>query len=121
MKCLKRNKRLFYYQLYLGKEKTRDENGFYTGEEVPVYSSVTTCLGNISPSKGTTEAELFGSSVQYDRVIVIDDADCPIDEHTVLFIDKKPEGAVPKYDYIVKKVARSLNSVSYAISKVDVS
>ena len=57
-------------------------------------------------------------------MIVTDDLLCPIDENTVLFIDKEPgytEDGTPLYDYIVKRVARSLNSISYAVSKVSVS
>ena len=57
-------------------------------------------------------------------MIVTDDLSCPIDENTVLFIDKEPEyddNGNPLYDYIVKRVAKSLNSISYAVSKVTVS
>ena len=63
------------------------------------------------------------------------DADAPpIDEYTILWIDSVPEvdgngelavnkkgDVLTPHDYIVKKVARSLNSVSVAISKVKVS
>ena len=61
--------------------------------------------------------------VSYDKVIVTDDMDCPIAEDTVLFVDKNPEykDGKPLYDYIVKRVAKSLNSISIAISKVNVS
>ena len=58
----------------------------------------------------------------------------PIDEYSILWIDTMPElnadgslavdseGKVKTpHDYIVKKVAKSLNSVSYAVSKVSVS
>ena len=96
---------------------------------------------NISPANGSTQTEQFGNSVQYDKVIVTDDMQCPIDEQSVLFIDNlsdtvlqdeygKPlctEADTPlqvkdvRFDYIVKKVARSQNSVSYAVSRVDVS
>ena len=68
--------------------------------------------------------EQFGNFISYDKVIVTDDLTCPIDENTVLFIDKSPEyddDGNPLYDYIVKRVARSLNSISYAVSKVTVS
>ena len=57
----------------------------------------------------------------------------PIDEYSILWIDRVPQldenGAlalndegevITPHDYIVKKVARSLNSVSIAISKVNV-
>lgn len=123
MKCLKRNKRTFYCCLYEGKRKGTDEDGFYAGEETPVYSEPIAFQGNISSAKGETEIELFGSSLQYDKVIVLDDVHSPIDENTVLFIDKEPSFdsfGNPLFDYIIKRVARSLNSVSYAIERVKV-
>ena len=47
-----------------------------------------------------------------------------MDENTVLFIDKAPEydeEGSPLYDYRVKRVATSINSISYAVEKVSVS
>ena len=79
---------------------------------------------NISPATGVSQVEQFGKELKYDKVIVLDDITCPIDENSVLFVDKQPEkddDGNLLFDYIVKKVARSLNSVSIAISKVEVS
>lgn len=121
---MERNKTPFYYCLYKGKKSVVDENGDETGETQIVYSDPISFMANISPATGNTSVEQFGNSLQYDKVIVIDDASCPIDEYTALFIDKSPvfdSDGVPLFDYIVKKVARSLNSVSIAISKVEVS
>lgn len=80
-------------------------------------------LANISPASGAAQVEQFGQFVSYDKVIVTDDMSCPISEDTVLFVDKEPEydGKKPLYDYVVKRVAKSLNSISIAISKVNVS
>lgn len=141
MRCLNRNKTAFFYALYLGKKPIVDEDGNESGEYQTVYSAPVHMEANISPANGSTQAEPFGSSVQYDKVIVTDDTDCPIDEQSVLFIDNVTdtflhdeywnilctEADVPlqirdfQFDYIVKKVARSQNSISYAISRVDVS
>ncbi len=124
MRCMERNKRCFYYALFYRKEPIRDENGNLTGEYSIVYRSPVCIRANISPATGEAQAEQFGSDVDYDRVIVVDNVCCPIDEYTALCIDSPPdydeEGNLI-YDYIVKKVARSLNSVSYAVSKVKVS
>ena len=49
---------------------------------------------------------------------------CPIDENTVLFVDKEPEydaDGTPIYDYFVRRVAKSLNCISIAIAKVKTS
>lgn len=117
MRCLERNKRTFYYALF--SERVREGNGY-----IPVYSEPVALRGNISPATGSAHVEQFGNNVEYDKVIVLDNPDCPIDENSILFIEVEPElNSVGDYvyDYIVKKVARSLNSVSIAISKVKVS
>lgn len=124
MKCMERNKTAFYYCLYKGKKSVVDENEDETGETQVVYSEPFSLMANISPATGNTSVEQFGNSLRYDKVIVVDDVSCQIDEYTALFIDKSPAfdvDGVPLFDYIVKKVARSLNSVSIAISKVEVS
>ena len=124
MRCMERNKRCFHYALFDRKEPVLDEDGNRTGEHIVLYRNPVCFKANISPATGEAQVEQFGSDVDYDRVIVVDNPCCPIDEYTVLCIDIPPqydeEGNLI-YDYIVKKVARSLNSVSYAVSKVKVS
>lgn len=117
MKCLLRNKTKFYYAPYLRKERLG--SGYK-----PIYGEAVEESGNISPATGSTSVEQFGNNVEYDKVIVLDDTACPIDENSILFVDIEPTKNSNDdyvYDYIVKKIARSLNSVSIAISKVNVS
>lgn len=146
MRCLKRNQRPFYYCLYHGKTPLIDEYGNETGESIVTYEQPVMMYANISQATGQSNTEQFGSLENYDKVIVTDDVNCPIDENSVLFIDKEPEFtegvtidyrasdtvlgedtvnpvtiSIPAYDYIVRRVAKSLNSVSIAIKKVKVS
>ena len=127
MKTLLRNLRTFWYCLYDGKVELEDEDGNVTGDYAVQYQDPVALRGNISTARGTVQDEVFGQDISYDRVIVLDDPDCPIDENTVLFVDKEPEmvtdGTVtrPLFDYVVRRVARSLNSVAYAIERADVS
>ena len=139
MKCLKRNQTSFYYCLYSGAERYIDESGIESGEKIVLYDEAVPMVANISPANGYSNTEQFGNLENYDKVIVYEDVDCPIDENTVLFIDKEPEYTtaethqyiddewkevvhnIPVYNYTVRRVAKSLNSVSIAISKVDVS
>lgn len=124
MRCLERNKKCFYYALFDSKDPVKDEDGNFTGEYTVNYKAPVHMKANISPVIGEAQADLFGSDVDYDRVIVVDEPCCPIDEYSVLCIEITPdydeEGNLI-YDYIVKKVARSINSVSYAVSRVKVS
>lgn len=124
MKTLKRNQISFWYLLYVEKKDLKDEWGNETGESTIVYAPAVQMKANVSAATGYAQVEQFGNFAGYDKVIVTDDLSCPIDENSVLFIDKEPEYAedgTPLYDYIVKRVAKSLNSISYAVSKVSVS
>lgn len=120
MKLLKRNLSPFHYSLYTGKTPVTDSAGYETGESEITYAEPVAMRGNISPASGQSQIEQFGNLEQYDKVIVIDDMNCPIDENTVLYVDVSPGEGVT-YDYTVKKVAKSLNHIAYAISKVKVS
>lgn len=123
MRCMDRNKSAFWYLLYDGKTMNMSDDGYETGQMSVKYKDTVKMLANISPASGAAQVEQFGQFVSYDKVIVTDDIDCPIAEDTVLFVDKNPEyeDGKPLYDYIVKRVAKSLNSISIAISKVNVS
>lgn len=134
MKCMGRNKVRFFYSLYESKESIKDEYGNDTGEYNVIHGKPNEFMANISAAKGETTTRQFGESESYDKVIVMDNDAPSIDEYTILWVDTVPavdedgnletneDGeTITPHDYIVKKVAKSLNSVSIAISKVDVS
>lgn len=146
MRTLTRNKRPFWFCLYEDKIPIIDEYGNETSEYIIRYGTPTKMSANISPASGYAQTEQFGSLDNYDKVIVTDWVECPIDELSVLFIDKDVEYGeavtidyeesdtvlgddtatpvtveVPLYNYVVVRVARSINSVSIAVRKVDVS
>lgn len=124
MKIMERNKQEFHYCLYINFDPITDAEGNETGEHKVGYEAAVAMKANISAATGYAQVEQFGNFITYDKVIVTDDLSCPIDEHTVLFVDKKPEfdkEGNPLFDYTVRRVAKSLNSVAIAISKVTVS
>ena len=124
MRCMTRNKTKFYYASYVDETEILDDYGNATGEYAVTYGNPITLYGNISAAQGEMQSRQFGESEMYDKVIVLDD-NAPIDEHSILWVDTLPvlneDGTTDTpHDYIVKKVARSLNGVSVAIRKVDV-
>lgn len=124
MKIMERNKKELSYLLYDHKEPVLDEYGNETGEFNVFYKDAVSIRANVSPATGASQIEQFGNLSGYDKVIMTDDMNCPISETSVLFVDKQPEyseDGKPMYDYTVKRVAKSLNSISYAVSKVSVS
>lgn len=124
MRCLHRNKRKFYYALFKEKVAIKDEYGNDSGEYRVVYQTPVEMKANVSAATGEAQVEQFGNSLLYDKVIITDELDCPVDEHSVLCIDSPPsydEDGNLIFDYIVKKVAKSINTISFAVSKVEVS
>ena len=125
MRCLARNKQIFYYALFNSKTEILDDDGYFTGGYALNYGNPIQGNANISAAKGETTIRQFGEDVPYDKVIVMDDPATAIDEYAILWIDKLPvlekDGTTKTaHDYVVKQVARSLNSVSIAVAKVDV-
>ena len=109
MRSLNRNKTDFWYANYHGKEEIL-KNGKRTG---------------LSAARGSLDNELFGIQTDYDRTITSCNRDFDISESSVLWIEKTPEVAYDgstdtPWDYVVVKVARSINSVTVAIRKVSV-
>lgn len=117
MRSLKKNQQPVFYKLYEGLEEIY-QNGYPTGNFIPKYSELKSAMLCVSPNKGTSETEQFGSIESYDRTITTADTSLDIDEDTVLWVDGQDvEGP---WNYIVKEVARWKNSLQYAIAKVDV-
>lgn len=134
MRCMNRNKVRFFYSLYEGREPITDEWGNVTGEYDVKRGNPIEGYANISAAMGETQTRQFGESEAYDKIIVMGNDAPPINEYSVLWVDTKPQldydgslttdeegNAITPYDYVVKKVAWSLNGVSIAISKVNVS
>lgn len=125
MRCLTRNKTKFYYAKYIGETEIKDEYGNATGEYEVSYSNPIKCQGNVSAAQGEMQSREFGESERYDKVIVLDDRNTPINEYSILWVDTLPHlnedgSTTTPHDFIVRQVARSLNGVSIAIGKVDV-
>lgn len=119
MRTLERNKQTIYYALYEGKEPLTDEYGNPTGEYEVLYSEPVLLKINVSAARGEYETRLFGDMENYDKVLVTDDLSLPITEASILWIDSLD--TTKPHDYIVKKVAKSLNTISYAVTKVKLS
>lgn len=125
MRTLARNKIRIFYANFRAKIPLKDEYGNLTGEYDIAYDNPVEIRANVSAARGESTTRQFGEDEGYDRVIVMDDPNVAINVSSVLWIDTLPEinadgSTETPYDYIVKQVAPSLNSVSIAVSKVNV-
>ena len=117
MQSLALNKQKIYYALFTGMTDAVDSQGYKTGEKVKTYADPVELKINISPSRGTADTEQFGINLDYDRTMVTADMHCPIAEDTIVWFGVP---ATEPHNYVVKAVARSLNSIVYAIKEVKV-
>lgn len=125
MRLLDRNKRPFYYALYTGETMLQNASGKYTGEREKTYGTPVKMYANISFAKksglassstGMATATAFGVNLDYDKIIQIEDTNCPIEETSILWVDEKNTD-MPN-DYIVKRKAVSLTHTTLAVKKV---
>jgi len=121
MRSLNRNEQTIYYALYTGDTEKTDAT-LYTGEIVPSYATPVAIRASVSAARGTSDIDLFGVNVSYNKTIIVDDLACPIDEHSRLWIGRTPTdayGADVPHNYEVVMVAKSLNHITYAVQQVD--
>lgn len=108
-----------FFKLYEGEEEIVDEYGNPTGSFLPVYSSLKSAMLCVSPNRGNSEVQQFGSLEDYDRTMTTADTKVAIDENSVLWVDgANTDGP---YNYIVKRRAPWKNSAQFAIQQVKVS
>ena len=122
MRCLRRNKVTYYYATYESGEPAYDDYGNETGGRNLTYSNPVMAKANISSAKNVDVVAVFGTDMNYDKVLVAESV--AFDENALLWVYTLPvlnqDGSTDTPpDYVVKRIARSLNSVAVAISKVD--
>ena len=119
MQSLRRNTSKVWYQVYQGQTEIIDEYGNKTGSFGDTYGELMFAEMMVSPNKGDATLEVFGTLLDYDRVVSTADTSCPIDEQTVLWLDgastEKP------YTHVVRKRAPWKNSLVFAVKQVEVS
>ncbi len=116
MRDLKRNKQTIWYSL-LNVSTDTDEWG--NTEDVKTYGEPIQMDISISGNRGEASQQAFGTDLKYDREMSTHDMNCPIDEYSHLWLDGRNPNET--HNYIVKAVSKTLNSIRYAIEKVNVS
>jgi len=119
MRTLEINKQDMWYALCTGKTEVQDEYGNNTGVFKVNYGSPVYYPVNMSESRGTIGEEPFGLESTYYRTFVTTDMACPIDIDSIIWFGADP--TTEPHNYVVHRVANSLNSITYEIVEVDVS
>jgi hypothetical protein len=120
---MERNKVTIYYALYQNKVPILDEDGNETGEYETGYSNPVKFRIRVSPNKGDSSEQVFGKSLDYDRVMNTTEKRFQVDEYSILWVDKVPEikedgSTDTPHDFTVVRVAKDINEWLFAIKKV---
>lgn len=113
MRMINRNLHTCYYKLVDTTTQAVDSDGLYTGESTIVYTDPVEFRAVISPATGGASDYIFGNLENYDKILQFDMLDCPITTTSIIIIDDA--------DYIVSRVAESLNHYTVAVKKVETS
>ena len=129
MRNLARNKRPIAWVNYKGNEAYEDESHNLSGEKIVKYYPLKKGKHHVTGATGNSMVEVFGTDIKYDKVVLftkdefhktgVDKKD-HITENSVFFIDVKPaydNNGIPMYDYVVKRIAETINEVVIAIAK----
>ena len=90
MRSLKNNQRQLWYALYRNKIPIVDENGDETGDYTTGYSSPVSFYANLSTGKGSAQAAVFGTDIDFTRSISTTDMDLPITETSLVWYETEP-------------------------------
>lgn len=131
MRSQHRNKQILWYSNYIGKRPVIkvDDNGkeVETGDYSLEFSEPIRFKCVISAEKGETTTRQFGDSETYDKVLSFT-GKSPMRETSRIWIDNLENGKIPTnlgeniaHDYLVSRVAESLNSTQVLLTKVAVS
>ena len=116
MQLLERNKQTIKYKNYSGTQTlSTDSEGYYTGERTENYSDVKAVKAYVTANRGDASEEMFGKNLDYDNIMYIDKSS-DINEYSLLWVHANP--TTDANDYIVLRVATSLNHKAIAIKKV---
>lgn len=118
MRSLNRNRRLIYYANKSGEVANIDEYGNETSETTPVYGVATPLPCNISGAYGSDVVQAFGNFTAYSRTICVADANCPMNEESIVWFGVDP--SEESHNYIVVRKADSKNGILYALQEVTV-
>lgn len=90
MRDLKKNQRELWYALYREKIPIVDESGDETGDYTTGYSPPVSFCANLSPGKGSAQAAVFGTDIDFTRSISTTDMELPITETSLIWYETEP-------------------------------
>ena len=115
MKLLERDMKLFHYASYSDRTMIYVD-GVPTGEYTTGFGTPTECYGTFSTASGRATDKEFGTFIDYDFIIHIEEETCPFDENAAIWLpgsDTKSE-----HDAKVVRIAETASDTAIAVKKI---
>lgn len=120
MRCLDRDRRSVFIARYVERAAVKTESGKLTGRYEAIYSDPVEFFPTVSATRGEAEYDIFGTALDYDRSLTIDDPMFEVGESDVLWLDKTPDENTP-FDHRVSAIAHGGTYTVVAVKRVEVS
>ena len=115
MKLIERDLKTFHYAAYLSRQMIY-EDGIPTGERTKEYDDPVEKRGTFSTASGRATENEFGTFIDYDYVIHIEDDVCPFDENAAIWLPgTDPTG---EHDAKVMRISEPASHIAIAVKKV---
>jgi len=126
MRLLEFDKKPFWYANYNSRTMLTDgdkSNPMYTGERSTTYDTPAQAWGTFSEPVGAATPREFGTYIDYDYVIHMDDDSCPFDENAAIWLEDPvvTEGqttTIKDPTYRVMRIAELRTHIAVAIREM---
>lgn len=115
MQTLGRNKRIFYYALFVGSSERIDSDGNRTGTYDVQYGTPTPYRANILTRQNTITLEPQGLASRDVTGFDTSDMNCPINEGSIIWLDVNTS---QPHNFVVRSRVKTLNSIHYDLEEV---
>ena len=115
MRLLERDMKLFHYAAFSDRDMIIVD-GIPTGEYTTGYGTPTECFGTFSTASGRATEKEFGTFIDYDYIVHIEETPCPFDENAAIWLpgtDTKGE-----HDAKVVRISESASHTAIAVKKI---
>ena len=115
MKLVERDMKQFYFAAYNDRQMIL-EDGIPTGEYTKGYGEPQELWGTFSTASGRATEREFGTFIDYDYIIHIEENPCPFDENAGIWLP----GTDPseEHDAKVTRISDSASHTAIAIKKI---
>lgn len=123
MRNLERDTQPVWVSRYVGREAVEDGEGRLTGKHKTARTRPELFFPSASTARGEAQSTYFGLSLDYDRVLTVDDPDFEVGEADVLWLYGEPgdlDDPAP-HDAIVKRAVSKGSFTVIATKRVEVS